>query len=128
MSHLATTAKLFQERAGLDPKRLEALVDRALAKADDGELFLEYRQSEGLVFDDGRVKTASFDVTQGFGLSASQALAAVRAQNVQFAAGSVGAAPAPESQGYTATVTAEGRSAQTALPLAALGQDDEDEE
>jgi TldD protein len=70
MSHLATTAKLFQERAGLDPKRLEALVDRALAKADDGELFLEYRQSEGLVFDDGRVKTASFDVTQGFGLRA----------------------------------------------------------
>ncbi len=70
MSHLATTAKLFQERAGLDPKRLEGLVDRALAKADDGELFLEYRQSEGLVFDDGRIKTASFDVTQGFGLRA----------------------------------------------------------
>ncbi len=49
------------------------------------------------------------DKLQGLGLSASQALAAVRAQNVQFAAGSVGAAPAPESQGYTATVTAEGR-------------------
>ena len=46
---------------------------------------------------------------QGYGLSASQALAAVRAQNVQFAAGSVGAAPAPEGQAFTATVTAEGR-------------------
>jgi len=70
MSHLATTAKLFQERAGLDPRKLERLVDRALGTADDGELFLEYRQSEGLVFDDGRVKTASFDVSQGFGLRA----------------------------------------------------------
>jgi len=35
--------------------------------ADDGELFLERRQSEALVFDDGRVKTASFDAAQGFG-------------------------------------------------------------
>ncbi len=38
--------------------------------ADDGELFLERRQSEALVFDDGRVKTASFDAAQGFGLRA----------------------------------------------------------
>ncbi|MBD9368193.1 multidrug efflux RND transporter permease subunit [Xanthomonas sp. XNM01] len=46
---------------------------------------------------------------QGYGLSASQVLAAVRAQNVQFAAGSVGADPAPEGQVFTATVSAEGR-------------------
>ncbi len=46
---------------------------------------------------------------QGFGLSASEVMAAVRAQNVQFAAGSVGADPAPEGQGLTATVSAEGR-------------------
>jgi multidrug efflux pump len=46
---------------------------------------------------------------QGYGLSASQALAAVRGQNVQFAAGSVGAQPAPAGQAFTATVTAEGR-------------------
>ncbi|KAF1693376.1 multidrug efflux RND transporter permease subunit [Pseudoxanthomonas koreensis] len=46
---------------------------------------------------------------QGFGLSASQVLAAVRGQNVQFAAGSVGADPAPEGQVFTATVSAEGR-------------------
>jgi len=35
---------------------------------DDGELYLEYGQSESLVFDDGRLKTANFDTTQGFGL------------------------------------------------------------
>ena len=46
---------------------------------------------------------------QGFGLSATQVLAAIRGQNVQFAAGSVGADPAPEGQAFTATVSAEGR-------------------
>jgi len=46
---------------------------------------------------------------QGYGLSATQVLAAVRAQNVQFAAGSVGSDPAPEGQAFTATVSAESR-------------------
>ena len=46
---------------------------------------------------------------QGFGMSATQVLSAVRAQNAQFAAGSIGADPAPEGQGFTATVSAEGR-------------------
>jgi multidrug efflux pump len=46
---------------------------------------------------------------QGFGLSATQVLGAIRAQNVQFAAGSVGSDPAPEGQAFTATVSAEGR-------------------
>ncbi|MGH8033536.1 MAG: multidrug efflux RND transporter permease subunit, partial [Luteimonas sp.] len=46
---------------------------------------------------------------QGYGLSASQVLDAVRGQNVQFAAGSVGAEPAPQGQAFTATVSAEGR-------------------
>ncbi len=49
------------------------------------------------------------DKLQGYGLSASEVLAAVRGQNVQFAAGSVGAEPAPEGQAFTATVSAEGR-------------------
>ena len=46
---------------------------------------------------------------QGYGLSASQVLTAVRGQNAQFAAGSIGSDPAPEGQGFTATVAAEGR-------------------
>lgn len=44
-----------------------------------------------------------------YGFSSTQVLNAVRAQNVQFAAGSLGADPAPEGQGFTATVSAEGR-------------------
>ena len=68
MSHLAATDDLFFNRAGLDQRRLEKVVDDALDGADDGELFLEYRQSESLAFDDGRLKSASFDTSQGFGL------------------------------------------------------------
>ncbi|WP_149194275.1 multidrug efflux RND transporter permease subunit [Luteimonas suaedae] len=49
------------------------------------------------------------DRLQGYGLSASQVLAAVRGQNVQFAAGAIGSDPAPPGQGFTATVSAEGR-------------------
>ncbi|MCR9145583.1 MAG: metalloprotease TldD [Rhodobacteraceae bacterium] len=57
----------------------ESLLDRdtalsrlrmAVAGADDGELFLERVRSEALVFDDGRVKTASYDASEGFGLRA----------------------------------------------------------
>ena len=43
---------------------------RATEGADDGELFLERRRSEMLSFDDGRLKTASFDAAEGFGLRA----------------------------------------------------------
>ena len=70
MSNLATTDDLFFNRAGLDRTRLESVVDDALGGADDGELFLEYRQSEALSFDDGVLKSASFDTAQGFGLRA----------------------------------------------------------
>lgn len=42
----------------------------ATAGADDGELFLERRRSEAIVLDDGRIKTASYDASEGFGLRA----------------------------------------------------------
>ncbi|MBL8707727.1 MAG: metalloprotease TldD [Rhodospirillaceae bacterium] len=70
MSNLATTDQLFFERAGLDQGKVEGVVADALHGADDGELYLEYEQSEALSFDDGRLKSASFDTTQGFGLRA----------------------------------------------------------
>ncbi|MGR3371446.1 metalloprotease TldD [Pseudooceanicola nanhaiensis] len=54
----------------LDEARALALLREAVAGADDGELFLERRRSEVLVFDDGRVKTASYDASEGFGLRA----------------------------------------------------------
>jgi multidrug efflux pump len=49
------------------------------------------------------------DKLQGYGLSATQVQNAILAQNVQFAAGSLGADPAGAGQTFTATVAAEGR-------------------
>ncbi|MAQ35823.1 metalloprotease TldD [Thioclava sediminum] len=54
----------------LDQDRALHLLREATAGAEDGELFLEQRRSEALVFDDGRVKTASYDASEGFGLRA----------------------------------------------------------
>ncbi len=58
------------DRAGLDRGKVRELLGRGLDGADDGELFLEYAQSEGLVFDNGRLKQATYDTSQGFGLRA----------------------------------------------------------
>ncbi|MEL6365371.1 MAG: metalloprotease TldD [Pseudomonadota bacterium] len=62
------TDSLFFSRTDLDPARAQALLDDALRGADDGELYLEYARSEAFVFDDGRLKTANYDASQGFGL------------------------------------------------------------
>mgnify|MGYP006276758115 CR=1 FL=1 len=43
---------------------------RATDGADDGDLFFERRRAEVLSFDDGRLRNASFDATEGFGLRA----------------------------------------------------------
>ncbi len=54
----------------LDQEQALSILRNAVAGADDGELFLERRRSEGLVFDDGRLKNASYDASEGFGLRA----------------------------------------------------------
>ncbi|MEC9432482.1 MAG: metalloprotease TldD [Pseudomonadota bacterium] len=54
----------------LDEARALAILREAVAGADDGELFLERRRSETLVFDDGRLRTAAYDAGEGFGLRA----------------------------------------------------------
>ena len=56
--------------ASLDRDTALKILRGAVSGADDGELFFERRRSEGLVFDDGRLKTASYDASQGFGLRA----------------------------------------------------------
>jgi TldD protein len=64
------TQSSFFSDAGLDKGRTQSIVDDALKGADDGELYLEYSQSEAFVFDDNRLKNASFKIDQGFGLRA----------------------------------------------------------
>ena len=54
----------FSRETALDVLR------QATKGADDGELFIERRRSEALVFDDGRLRNASYDASEGFGLRA----------------------------------------------------------
>jgi len=54
----------------LDQEAALATLRAATEGAEDGELFLERRRSEALVLDDGRIKTASYDASEGFGLRA----------------------------------------------------------
>ena len=63
MTALETTDQLFFGRAeaALDRAGAERRLAGALAASDDGELFLEYCQSESISFDDGRIRSASFD-------------------------------------------------------------------
>ncbi|MCV6575914.1 MAG: metalloprotease TldD [Cohaesibacter sp.] len=56
------------EAHGLDRDHVRQLLAQTLSNADDGELFFEQSQSEGLVFDNGRLKSSSFDSSQGFGM------------------------------------------------------------
>lgn len=70
MSTVNDPDKIFYETGAFAPDRVQSLVDEGLAGMDDGELYLEYVQSEALAFDDGRLKTASFDISSGFGLRA----------------------------------------------------------
>ena len=52
----------------LDPAHAERVVADVLAGTDDGELYMQHTVAESFSFDDGRLKSASFDTTQGFGL------------------------------------------------------------
>jgi TldD protein len=62
------SAPSILEAAGVDPARARRVLDEALAGADDGELFVERSESESFLFDDGRLKSANYDSTEGFGL------------------------------------------------------------
>ena len=52
----------------LDRQAAAAILNDALVGADDGEIYVETSRSEGFMFDDGRLKSASFDTGQGFGV------------------------------------------------------------
>src|SRR6476661_10795289 len=65
-----TSTLSLLDRAGLDRDAARRHLARGLEGADDGELFLEYKQSEMLTFDNGRLKQATYDTAQGFGLRA----------------------------------------------------------
>jgi TldD protein len=66
----AIADRLFHDVGGLDRVVAARHIATALDGADDGELFLEYRESEAISLEDGRIRSASFDTRRGFGLRA----------------------------------------------------------
>ncbi|MFD1695291.1 metalloprotease TldD [Roseibium aestuarii] len=77
------------ESSGLGLETARRITAEALQGADDGELFVEYRQSEGLVFDNGRLKGANYDTAQGFGLRAVVGEAAGYAHSGEISEGAL---------------------------------------
>lgn len=59
---------LFFTQSGLSEAMARKALGDALKNADDGELFLEYTVSENFTWDDGRLRSASYDIDSGFGM------------------------------------------------------------
>jgi TldD protein len=94
----------------LSPDEAAALARRYLGRHDDGELYLQYAVSESLGFDDGRLKTATFDTARGFGLRA------VSGETTGFAHASEISAPAIARAADTLSLLGPGRGAPAAPP------------
>ena len=74
----------FFGNGALDRAATTRTLEDALGKADDGELYLEYRASESYLFDDGRLKSASGDTSQGFGLRSVKGEASAYAHSAEI--------------------------------------------
>ncbi|WP_050526636.1 metalloprotease TldD [Pseudorhodobacter aquimaris] len=76
----------------LDEANTLDLLRKATHGADDGELFLERRRSEAIVLDDGRVKNATYDASEGFGLRAVRGEVAGYAHSTEISEAALGRA------------------------------------
>ena len=108
---------IFDDSA-LDAKTAQSELDEALRGADDGELFVERSASESLTFDDGRLKTASFDTSRGFGLRCVVGETSGFAQSTELSPGALSRAASAVSlskQGYDGTAAPAPRRTNKAL-------------
>jgi TldD protein len=64
----AMLAPSILEASDVDPAIAAEVLGEAIAGADDGEIFVEQSHSEMFVYDDKRLKSASYDSSEGFGL------------------------------------------------------------
>ena len=95
------------ERFDISRESVEAVLAETLSGADDGELFLEYRESESLMFDNGRLKSGNFSIDQGFGMRAVAGEAVGYAHAGEFSAGALRRAAdavAAVKTGHTGTI------------------------
>ena len=65
-----TTRRFDPFETLLDQASALSILQNATVGADDGEIFFERRTSEGIVLDDGRIRNATYDASEGFGLRA----------------------------------------------------------
>lgn len=110
MSSLIHTDELFFNQTGMNRAAVEGIVNDTLKGADDGELYLEYAQTESFVWDDGKLKSANFDTTQGFGLRAVAGEATGYAHAVSLDEKAIRRASETVSaikSGYTGTMSVE---------------------
>jgi TldD protein len=68
MSDKSESSHNFFSKSEFDSLQTQRIVDQSLHGMDDGELYLQYAQSESFSYDDGRLKNAAFDTSKGFGL------------------------------------------------------------
>ena len=69
MRGMLTDPRAFLYRPdSLDPDAALRATRDTIGACDDGELYLQYKASESFGFDDGRLKTADFNTSSGFGL------------------------------------------------------------
>jgi TldD protein len=130
--HASVSGLSLLQSSGVDPERAGDILGEAIKGADDGELFVERTESEAFVFDDGRLKSASYDSSEGFGLRvvAGETAGYAHASEISEAAiARAGQSAALAKRGYSG-VSAEGpRATNTKLygeddPLAAPGFSD----
>src|SRR5690349_5313356 len=86
------SAPSILDAAGVDPARAQEILADALQGADDGELFVERSESESFLFDDGRLKSAAYDATEGFGLRVVAGETAGYAHASEISAAAIGRA------------------------------------
>ncbi|HTJ88779.1 MAG TPA: metalloprotease TldD [Acidocella sp.] len=112
----------FHRDNGLDPVSAGRHIATATDGADDGELFLEYRESESISLDDGRIRAASFDTRRGFGLRAvlGEASYYAHAGEISDAALARAAATIKAAKAMEHAVTAAGPAAAGAALYAGL--------
>ncbi len=95
---------------GLTREKAARITEEALAGCDDGELFVEVSRSEALSWDDGRLKSASYDERAGFGLRA------VAEERTGYAHSSEVSEAALKRAAETVQAVRSGHSGQMALP------------
>jgi TldD protein len=131
MNAISPAASIL-DSAGVETERARKILGEALAGADDGELFVERSESESFTFDDGRLKGASYDSTEGFGLRvvAGETAGYAHASEISEAAiARAGQSAALAKRGYSGEPDEAPRATNTKLygeenPLASPGFSD----